>query len=423
MRTRWPRPRRISRPRPAPCPAPRRDRTAGRGTPGDRRPDHRALRGGGSAAEERLQIVEESMTSGIPGAGIAHAMGGGVRDWFHIAGNCAHPLDRGGRDAGRAARPGGIGADCAGSPITVSRSSTTPDEAAPLRLAQPPARRSSTPNGAACCRRAAASRSRISSSRSNCADTIQETVEGASVASTEACYLLRIGLANYAAGALTMPYARSRRHRAADAPRHRPAVPPFRRQLRTGLSPALDPAAAGAEGILFISVGSTWPATSPSGIRRREPQFARFGGACPLWIVHEAVAIPDPDRGAACRDARRGALCRDGPGGLVKPSGSFTRSPRRYAVTLGCEAEHAADFVYADALDRTAPPIPIGISCRSLPAGRLRPARLSARGPGHRGRPRPARHGAVPGGLTSTRNRPQIEILPHTRLAEPSRFR
>ena len=22
-------------------------------------------------------------------------------------------------------------------------------------------------------------------------------------------------------------------------------------------------------------------------------QFARFGGACPLWVVHEAVAIPD----------------------------------------------------------------------------------------------------------------------------------
>jgi predicted transcriptional regulator len=52
--------------------------------------------------------------------------------------------------------------------------------------------------------------------------------------------------------------------------------------------------------------------------------------------------------------------------GLVKASGSFARSPRRYAVTLGCEAEHAADFVYADALDRSAP-IPIGISCRLCP--------------------------------------------------------
>ena len=52
---------------------------------------------------------------------------------------------------------------------------------------------------------------------------------------------------------------------------------------------------------------------------------------------------------------------------LVKPSGSFARSPRRYAVVLGCEAIHAADFVYADAVDRTRAPTPIGISCRLCP--------------------------------------------------------
>ena len=53
--------------------------------------------------------------------------------------------------------------------------------------------------------------------------------------------------------------------------------------------------------------------------------------------------------------------------GLVKPSGRFTRAPRRYAVLLGCEAEYAGDFVYADAIDRQAPPVPIGISCRLCP--------------------------------------------------------
>src|SRR3546814_8861982 len=88
-------------------------------------------------------------------------------------------------------------------------------------------------------------------------------------------------------------------------------------------------------------------------------QFARFGGACPLWMVHEAVAIPD-------RILIQHAETPDGvryismAKGLVKPSGSFTRSPRRYAVVLGCEAEHARDFVYADAIDRAAPPTPIG---------------------------------------------------------------
>src|SRR3546814_3171064 len=37
--------------------------------------------------------------------------------------------------------------------------------------------------------------------------------------------------------------------------------------------------------------------------------------------------------------------------GLVKPSGSYARAPRRYAVALGCEAQYAADFVYADGVD------------------------------------------------------------------------
>jgi predicted transcriptional regulator len=55
--------------------------------------------------------------------------------------------------------------------------------------------------------------------------------------------------------------------------------------------------------------------------------------------------------------------------GLVKPSGSFTRAPRRFAVALGCEVEHARDFIYADALDTAnlEAATPIGISCRLCP--------------------------------------------------------
>src|SRR3546814_15975264 len=52
--------------------------------------------------------------------------------------------------------------------------------------------------------------------------------------------------------------------------------------------------------------------------------------------------------------------------GLVKPSGSYARAPRRYAVALGCEVEHAKSFVYADKLDlaNEQAATPIGISCR-----------------------------------------------------------
>src|SRR3546814_17544830 len=55
--------------------------------------------------------------------------------------------------------------------------------------------------------------------------------------------------------------------------------------------------------------------------------------------------------------------------GLVKPSGSYARSPRRYAVALGCEAQYAGDFVYADGVDVDAPQAAalIGLSCRICP--------------------------------------------------------
>jgi predicted transcriptional regulator len=65
-------------------------------------------------------------------------------------------------------------------------------------------------------------------------------------------------------------------------------------------------------------------------------QFARFGGACPLWIVHEAVAIPDRIL-VQLAETPDGVRYVSMAKGLVKPSGSYDRAPRRYAVALGCE--------------------------------------------------------------------------------------
>src|SRR3546814_20209780 len=90
-------------------------------------------------------------------------------------------------------------------------------------------------------------------------------------------------------------------------------------------------------------------------------QFARFGGACPLWMVHEAVAIP-------ARILIQHAETPDGvrsismAKGLVTPSGSVTRSPRRYAVVLGCAAAHSRDIVYSSTIDLAATPTPTDLS-------------------------------------------------------------
>src|SRR3546814_2665172 len=79
-------------------------------------------------------------------------------------------------------------------------------------------------------------------------------------------------------------------------------------------------------------------------------EFARFGGACPLWIVHVAVAIPDRIVVQLAQNpvgARYVSMAK----GLVEPSGSYARAPRGYAVALGCEVAHAKSFVYAAKLE------------------------------------------------------------------------
>ena len=55
--------------------------------------------------------------------------------------------------------------------------------------------------------------------------------------------------------------------------------------------------------------------------------------------------------------------------GLIKASGGFDRNTRRYAVALGCEVEHASEFVYADNIDLISAGVAteIGASCMICP--------------------------------------------------------
>ena len=94
-------------------------------------------------------------------------------------------------------------------------------------------------------------------------------------------------------------------------------------------------------------------------------QFARFGGACPLWNVHRAFETPGRflQQLAETPDGVRYiSLARD----VTKTGGHFGAPVRRYAIALGCEVRHASQLVYADGMDvsRDTAFEPIGISCR-----------------------------------------------------------
>ena len=194
---------------------------------------------------------------------------------------------------------------------------------------------------------------------------LEATLDFAKFQSDEARSIAKIGLANYFAGASLMPYARFLA--AAQEDRHDLELLSNRfgasiEQIAHRLSTLQRP---GAKGIPFFFVRVDQAGTITKRHSATRLQFARFGGACPLWNVHRAFETPGhflrqlaetPD------GVRYISLACD----VSKSGGSFGAPVRRYAIALGCETRHAQALVYADNLDinNASAYEPIGISCR-----------------------------------------------------------
>ncbi|MHA7874462.1 helix-turn-helix domain-containing protein [Roseivivax sp.] len=194
---------------------------------------------------------------------------------------------------------------------------------------------------------------------------LEATLDLARFQSEEARAIAKIGLANYFAGAALMPYtafltaAQEVRHDLELlAARFHASIEQVAHRLSTLQRP-------GAKGIPFFFVRVDQAGTITKRHSATRLQFARYGGACPLWNVHRAFETPGrflrqlaetPD------GVRYISLARD----VSKPGGSFGAPVRRYAIALGCEVTHAGALTYADGLDlsRTDTFEPIGISCR-----------------------------------------------------------
>ncbi len=194
---------------------------------------------------------------------------------------------------------------------------------------------------------------------------LEATLDFARFQSDAARAIAKMGLANYFAGAALMPYGAFLA--TAQEVRHDLEVLALRfgasiEQVCHRLSTLQRP---GAKGIPFFFVRVDQAGTITKRHSATRLQFARFGGACPLWNVHRAFETPGrflrqlaetPD------GVRYISLARD----VSKPGGSFGAPVRRFAIALGCEVRHAGDLVYADDLDVSNARAfePIGISCR-----------------------------------------------------------
>ncbi|MDL9945955.1 short-chain fatty acyl-CoA regulator family protein [Gordonia sp. ABSL11-1] len=193
---------------------------------------------------------------------------------------------------------------------------------------------------------------------------IDEIVAGADDLSDESMPVARIGLANYFAGALLLPYEIFRR--AAESAHYDIEL------LSLGFEVGFETIChrlstlqrPGSRGIPFILVR----VDRAGNISKRQSatafHFSRVGGSCPLWVVHDAFATPGRivTQVSAMPDGRSYfwlARTTSEHDGFLAPNKSF-------AIGLGCDVAHAGRLVYSTGIDLADPRtvVPIGAGCK-----------------------------------------------------------
>lgn len=324
---------------------------------------HAAYRNAG----QRLQMLDEAIASDVDGD--SRLPWEEVRDWFHQAGNYVDGIDRAGEAlAQRMAGDGVSPSRAALEGYLRSQLGLSLSQSSDVAVREFDATMGHLSVGAAL--PPESQRFQLAHQLGALAlrDAIAPVVEGAGLRTASARHLLFVGLANYAAGAILMPYGAFRR--AARAVRH--DIDRLCQMFAVSFEQACHRLSTlqrqGERGIPFFFCRVDMAGNITKRHSATRLQFARFGGACPLWIVHEAVAIPDRilvQLAETADDVRYVSMAK----GLVKPSGSYQRAPRRYAVALGCETGFADEFIYADGLDlsNAGAATRIGSSCRICP--------------------------------------------------------
>jgi hypothetical protein len=194
---------------------------------------------------------------------------------------------------------------------------------------------------------------------------IDRLIAEADLSSDDANRLFRIGLANHFAGALMMPYGRF--VEAATSVRYDIDV------LANRFGASIEQVAhrlttlqrGERRGVPFFllrldQAGNISKRFSAGGF-----PFARFGGTCPRWRVHDAFATPGetivqpvelPDGSRYLTISRTVESIR----------GRHPLNARKLAISLGCEITYAKQVVYGDGLDLTHADAvtPTGVTCR-----------------------------------------------------------
>jgi predicted transcriptional regulator/transcriptional regulator with XRE-family HTH domain len=194
-------------------------------------------------------------------------------------------------------------------------------------------------------------------------EPVDAIVEAAAPSSRDAAELLRIGLLNYVAGAILMPYepflaaARELRYDAeAIAARFAVSYEQACQRLTTLQR-------NGARGVPFFFLrvdpaGNVSKRFSAAGF-----PFIRTGGTCPRWIVHAAFATPGAIRVQVAQlSESENFLCF--ARAISGRPARWGEPPPVHVVALGCDISHAGELVYGDGLNLATAAVGIGLSCR-----------------------------------------------------------
>ncbi|CAH0294672.1 short-chain fatty acyl-CoA regulator family protein [Roseomonas sp. CECT 9278] len=194
-------------------------------------------------------------------------------------------------------------------------------------------------------------------------EAVDAALAGAAPTTPEAAALMRIGLLNYAAAALLMPYAPYLA--AARALRH--DIEALAARFGVSFEQAAQRLSTlqrdGARGVPFFFLrvdpaGNVGKRFSAAGF-----PFARYGGSCPRWVVHEAFTTPGRIRVQVAR-LPDGATFLTVARSVQGPAAHWGEPPPVHVVAMGCDIARATELVYADGLDLEAAAVGIGLSCR-----------------------------------------------------------
>ncbi len=195
-------------------------------------------------------------------------------------------------------------------------------------------------------------------------DALDAIVNKASFESDAGRRLARAALANYYAGAIIFPYRRFLQ----SAEELKYDVEALGRRFGASFEQVCHRLTTlqrpGAEGVPFFFLRFDAAGNVSKRFSGGVFPFARYGGSCPVWNIHEAFRTPRktvtqiaqlPDGDAYFSIAR---TVHGGAGGFGAPSAER-------AVALGCELKHADRLVYAQGIDPDAAArAEIGVTCR-----------------------------------------------------------